>query len=136
MAPAEEKTTIALICNSSFCYFCGLSADVCDKDSEINTIFGHNAEWPTNEKRCPMYLTEIADFDDKWPSGDEDSSSVDDECLNFFHKLKILALLRAVFQTNSLEEIERVETKYHCIENSNLTIEDILNKDLTLINRN
>ncbi len=127
---------ICVKCYSTFCYFCGLSVDACDKESETQNIYGHNADWPTNEKRCPMYLTEIADVDEEWPDGDEESSSVDDECLNYFHKLKILALLRAVFQTNSRDEIERVERKYHCIENSNLTIEDILNKDLTLINRN
>ncbi len=122
-------------CNNMFCYFCGMSEDVCDKDTEINSIYGHNCDWPTNEKRCPMYLTEIADVDDKWPDGDEDSSLIDDECLNYFHKMKILASLRMVFETSKREEIERVEEKYHCISNSNLTIEDILNKDLTLINR-
>jgi hypothetical protein len=122
-------------CNNLFCYFCGLSVDDCDKDSENDNIYGHNSDWPTNQKRCPMYLTEIADVDENWPDGDEESSSIDDDCLNYFHKLKILTLLREVFQKNNIKEIERVEEKYHCIENSNITFEDILNKDLTFIKR-
>ena len=50
-------------------------------------IYNHNEEWYENEKRCPMYLTQISEVDDKW-------SEEDQACLDLFHKIKTLGLLR------------------------------------------
>ncbi|XP_065673296.1 potential E3 ubiquitin-protein ligase ariadne-2-like [Hydra vulgaris] len=115
-------------CKHVYCYFCGQSEETCDKERNITHIYGHNSGWPTNENRCPMYLSELNDYDERWPEND-------DECLDFFHRIKVISNLRKVIQENDANDIKRVEEKYKCIQNSGFTIEQILNEDLTLINR-
>jgi hypothetical protein len=105
-------------CETPWCYLCGLSVKDCDKaparpGMPVDDIFLHNADWQTNEKRCPMYLTQvrfvcsaeqmplfpdgfvldaqILDIDPSWMGEyDEDSmgeDEVDDQrCLEYFHR--------------------------------------------------
>nr|XP_047139890.1 ranBP-type and C3HC4-type zinc finger-containing protein 1 isoform X3 [Hydra vulgaris] len=115
-------------CEHVYCYFCGKSEKVCEKEHNIPSIYGHNSDWPTNKNRCPMYLTELSDYDKRWPE-------TDDKCLDFFHRFKIISNLRKVIQENNTNDINRVEEKYQCIQSSGFTIEQILSEDLTLIDR-
>ena len=56
----------------TWCYFCGLSDDKCDKaDGGGKAIFRHNERWSTNEKRCPMYLNQLCEVDESWPEDDD-----------------------------------------------------------------
>jgi len=32
----------------------------------VNDIYLHNKDWEINEKRCPMYLTQILEVDLHW----------------------------------------------------------------------
>jgi hypothetical protein len=56
-------------CNTVYCYICGLSEDDCDKEGEDKkvktTIYQHNINWSNNELRCPMYLNEIFEVDQR-----------------------------------------------------------------------
>ena len=115
-------------CGTCFCYFCGMSEKECEKEANSSNIYGHNANWPDTEKRCPMYLSEISDVDDRWP--DDDS-----QCLDFFHRLRIMQNLKKVIGECDMEKIKKVEEKYKCIENTGLDIREILREDITLIIR-
>jgi hypothetical protein len=58
-------------CTTEWCYVCGLDVEACDKASpreggEVNDIYLHNRDWEINEKRCPMYLTQILEVDLHW----------------------------------------------------------------------
>ena len=48
----------------------------------------HNAKWFENEKQCPTFLTQISEIDKRWSEED------DQACLDLFHKIKTLGLLR------------------------------------------
>ena len=111
-------------CRCVFCYFCG------EQEDDNETIYAHNADWPTTEGRCPMYLTELSEVDERCPDDD-------DLCLDFFHRIQIMKNLKKVIECNNLAEVRRVEAKYKIIKNSGFTIEKILteNENLILINR-
>lgn len=56
-------------CSTVWCYVCGLDVESCDKElrpGRMNDIYAHNADWAVNEKRCPMYLTQILEVDLHW----------------------------------------------------------------------
>ncbi|CAF1287810.1 unnamed protein product, partial [Didymodactylos carnosus] len=67
-------------CHTSWCYFCGLKEQECDKalpnDEKEITISDHNVDWERNPKRCPMYLTVIQDVDLSWPENEDEWYSV------------------------------------------------------------
>ena len=58
-------------CHTPWCYVCGLSVRECDKAAPrpgrpVDDIFLHNVDWEVNEKRCPMYLTQILEVNSEW----------------------------------------------------------------------
>lgn len=58
-------------CATEWCYVCGLSVADWDKapprlGNDGNDIYLNNRDWESNEKRCPMYLTQILDVDLHW----------------------------------------------------------------------
>jgi hypothetical protein len=58
-------------CSTEWCYVCGLSVKDCDKafprpGRRVNDIYLHKRDWEVNEKRCPMYLTQILEVDMNW----------------------------------------------------------------------
>ena len=58
-------------CITEWCYVCGLDVKSCDKEApreggRVNDIYLHNKDWEINEKRCPMYLTQILEVDLHW----------------------------------------------------------------------
>jgi hypothetical protein len=92
-------------CSTVWCYICGLSVDECDKAPRVGSasrepIYGHNEDWKTNPKRCPMYLSSISDIDEEWEFDDEDMDEDFDEedleelCLDKFHKWRALQKLK------------------------------------------
>ena len=74
-------------CHTMWCYVCEKKESEVQKAHGKNDIYGHNENWITNRQRCPMYLTEIGDVDDRWPSDENDA-------LEMFHKLKLLRVLK------------------------------------------
>ena len=84
-------------CQTVWCYVCGLdvASDECDKapddgSGDSRPEYRHNKEWHSNERRCPMYLTEIHDLDPSWPVEEADA-------LEHLHRQQTLRRLRAAY---------------------------------------
>ncbi|CAF1220169.1 unnamed protein product [Rotaria magnacalcarata] len=114
-------------CSQLWCYFCGKKVEDCDRARDSNNgIFDHNHNWERNPKRCPMYLTQIHEVNDRWP---EDEF----ECLAIFHRNRSLRLLREAFEKLGEERIKQVDAHFNTITTCGFTFEEILEEDLTLI---
>jgi hypothetical protein len=77
----------------------------CDKAAPrpgraVVDIFLHNVDWEVNEKRRPMYLTQIFEVDPAWLGEDWDAShgeEVDEDmCLAYLHRRRTIKLLQDV----------------------------------------
>jgi hypothetical protein len=82
----SECTHITCDCGTVYCYCCGLSgADVDTSDeyasTDIDRLYGHNDDYSTDEKRCPMWLINFGDKMSNWPSDVEKAQKK-------FHKMK------------------------------------------------
>ena len=116
-------------CSQLWCYFCGQKVEDCDKrENGTNGIFDHNTDWNTNRNRCPMYLTQIAEFDQRWPEEDENL------CLMIYHRNRSLRFLREAFEILGRERIHELDRHFNILSTCGFTLEEILNEDLTLIN--
>lgn len=64
-------------CNTVWCYVCGLNcaSDECSKEpiADMLPCYQHNHNWQSDERRCPMYLTEINQLDPAWPANDREA---------------------------------------------------------------
>ena len=77
----------------------------CDKAAPrpgraVDDIFLHNVDWEVNDKRCPMYLTQILEVDPAWLGEDWDESQREevgeDTCLAYLHRRRTIKLLQDV----------------------------------------
>ena len=97
-------------CATEWCYVCGLSVQNCDKaspdtpDRPVNDIYLHNRGWELNDKRCPMYMTQILEVDtawlgENWEENARDEDFEDDEkCLDHVSRLSMFwFFVRLVF---------------------------------------
>ncbi|CAF1012920.1 unnamed protein product [Didymodactylos carnosus] len=116
-------------CQTSWCYFCGLKEVDCDKaqTGKESSIYDHNVDWDSNPERCPMYLTAIQDIDPSWPEDE-------DQCLEHFHRLRSLRLLRDAYETLGDAKFRKLNKQFGIIENCvNLTLinydDDDMNAD-------
>lgn len=117
-------------CQTVWCYFCGLDQVHADKEGGADNIYQHNRKWYSTEGRCPMYLTEISQVDDRWPEEDE-------ECLEFFHRKRAIRLLRDFVNEIKVDNYKKlVEIFPQCGEGAGFSLEDILTEDIELIKRN
>ena len=91
-----------------------------NKADEYGDIYSHNEQWTENEERCPMYLREIYQSDNRYPAEDEC------EALNLFHEMKIKKALKELFGTLKKDEIEEMEKKYKVLESFDLNLKNIL----------
>jgi len=115
-------------CSQLWCYFCGKKVEDCDKTQNgTNGIYDHNHSWEYNPKRCPMYLTQICDIDDRWPDGNEE------QCLVMFHRNRSLRLLREVYEIIGEERINELDQHFNILNTCGFTLDEILHEDLTLI---
>lgn len=114
-------------CSQIWCYFCGKKYEDLDraKDSD-NGIFDHNHNWEHTSRRCPMYLTQIQDVDNRWTDNEFG-------CLAMFHRIRSLRLLREAYEKLGRELIQRLDRHFNSITTCGFTFEEIQNEDLTLI---
>ncbi|CAF3756837.1 unnamed protein product [Rotaria socialis] len=116
-----------LKCSQLWCYFCGKKVEDCERARDSNNgIIDHNHNWERNPKRCPMYLTQLRELDNRWP---EDEF----ECLAMFHRNRSLRLLREAFEKLGEERIKQVDDHFNTITTCGFTYEEILEEDHTLI---
>ncbi|CAF0987072.1 unnamed protein product [Rotaria sordida] len=114
-------------CAQLWCYFCGKKVEDCEKARDgTNGIFDHNHNWDCNPNRCPMYLTQVCDIDDRWPDDEE-------QCLVMFHRNRSLRLLREVYEKLGKERIDELDRHFNIISTCGFTMEEIFDEDLTLI---
>jgi hypothetical protein len=117
-----------LNCLQLWCYVCGKKVEDCDRiPNGRNGIIDHNDSWELNPNRCPMYLTQIVDKDDRWPDGDEYL------CLARFHRCRTLRLLREVYELLGEERINALDRHFNILATCGFTLNEILHEDLTLI---
>lgn len=114
-------------CGQIWCYFCGKAVEQCDKArGGSDTIFEHNHNWDKNPNRCPMYLTQIQDVDPRWPDNDQ-------QCLDMFHRIRSIRLLRELYKELGKERIDALNDHFHSMDSCGFTLDEILHADLTLI---
>ena len=121
-----ECNHISCVCGTYYCYVCGQAEEDVDKGSE--GIYGHFEEWETIPERCPMYLYSICIKDERYPDNEADA-------LNLFHLQKIKKELKKLFSDFEKENIYFMEKEHKILESYNLNLEEILNSDIVLINR-
>ena len=67
-------------CGEYWCYFCGHGVS----DLGVEDLYEeHNEGWQNDSSRCPMYMNEINEVDDRW-------SCEDQECLDMFHRKRTI----------------------------------------------
>lgn len=116
-------------CGTIYCYVCGKEESELNKSDSSNDIFAHNEDWMTLEERCPMYLREIPESDERYDAYDEETA------MNFFHSLKIKIALKNFFENLDEEEIEKMEEKYKILKSYDFTLEEVLSQEELLIKR-
>ena len=116
-------------CHTAWCYLCGVSDDKLDKKDPSGNIYSHNEDWDSNEKRCPMYLTEVFQVDERWSKDD------DQECKDFLHKLLIYTNIKEYIEKHGRAKYNELCEVFPTCGQHGYNIEEALNTDLTLIQR-
>lgn len=111
-------------CDIRYCYVCGKGEDVVDKADELGDIYSHNENWGFNTERCPMNLSSIYEFDDRYPVEEEEES------MNLFHELKIKKALKEAVKGLNKEDLEKMEEKFHVLARYNLEISYIIGEEV------
>jgi len=115
-------------CQDRYCYVCCLSEASCDKEDATRNIYSHNVDWDINPKRCPMYLFQVNEVDDRW-------SEDGDECLDFLSRINTIKYLKQAIDDMGFPLFERLQKKYDSIKNCGFTIDEIMNTNTTVIIR-
>ncbi|CAI2363193.1 unnamed protein product [Moneuplotes crassus] len=116
-------------CGTSWCYFCGLDEKDCDKEDPKGNIYQHNEDWDKNPKRCPMYLLEIHEIDNRW------SKDHDTKCLNFLHNILRATAIKDFFKKYTEKQFQELCDTFDEVKNHGLDLEKAKKMDLTLIKR-
>lgn len=116
-------------CQTMFCYLCGGDEATVDKaPGNVVTIYAHNEDWDINPRRCPMYLTQISELDDRWSHDDAD-------CVTRISRIRTISKLRAAVQTMDEGVFARLVAKFASVANSGYTGKEIMEEDIELIHR-
>jgi len=117
-------------CRTEWCYVCGLASSELDKAKGVNNMFGHNVEWKTKAKRCPMWLDNIHEVDARWPKDDSDA------CVMFLHRLRTMELLKNVVKELGHKNYRAICKKYMVDLTCGFDMKEVMTADHTLIVRN
>ena len=65
---------------------CGVDVEKADKappragrEGQVDDIYLHNQDWERNERRCPMYLTQILEVDLNWLGENWEQNAADED---------------------------------------------------------
>lgn len=110
-------------CFGSWCYFCGKKEEDCAvDDGEESSLSNHNNSWQTNPDRCPQFLENIIEVDDRWPIDSEKS-------VEYFHCCLVLRNLYEVLEDIGEETLNELNDKLGIIDACGYSIEDIKNEE-------
>jgi len=122
-------------CHTQWCYCCGLSVDDADKSRERErrgggdpSLFEHNKHFEINSKRCPMYLSQIGQVDEDWPTHDdneENTADLEADCLEMFHKHRTLMMLNRAKNELGKKEWAIARERFPNIRNCGFTDKQI-----------
>lgn len=125
-------------CATEWCYVCGLSVVDCDKapardGRPANDIYLHNRDWEINEKRCPMYLTQILEVDLSWLGEDwenrihaDEDFEDDEKCLDYFHRFRTIQKLQEVMNEVGQGDFQAAFENFESINNAGYSLEEII----------
>ena len=116
-------------CNTVWCYLCGKKESDLDKSDSNGTIYKHNDNWNTNSKRCPMYLTQIGQIDDRW------STASDLDAKNLFHKILTYKEINKFFKKYSMKEFKKACKAIPTIAQHGYDLKEAKTMDLEMIKR-
>lgn len=124
-------------CSTEWCYVCGLDVESCDKEAprvggRVNDIYLHNRDWEMNEKRCPMYLTQILEVDlhwlgEHWEENATNEDFEDDEkCLDYLHRFRTIKLLQQVLKKIGKSAFISTFVEFDGIRNCGYTYSEVV----------
>lgn len=104
------------------------------RQNEINkdntgSIYNHNEDWDTNKNRCPMYLTQISDVDDRWPDDGDDT-----EWREFFHRLLVYSEIRKFINKHGMDKYNELWEVFPSVKNHGYDLKEAMEADLAIIN--
>jgi len=86
---------------------------------------GHQSDWQDNNKRCPLYLEDLADEDEEWPEEG-------DQAVSLYHQEKTYFLLRKLLEKLDKEQLEKTLEQFPGLLNG-FVLEDIYNFELRTV---
>jgi len=123
-------------CKTVWCYVCGLKLEDLDKADSFggvpmaaDNIFGHNEEWETNPRRCPMWLNTVHEVDGRWPRDDGDES------VYFMHRLLTMQMLKDVIDEMGNDNFQALCDTFRVHETCGFDIDAVRNGNHQLIIR-
>lgn len=96
-------------CHVQWCYLCGLEESACDKPSGTS-FMGHQEDWRSNSRRCPLYLQELRYVDRRF----QDDAT---QAMNEFHRQRTLRFLQKVCKAIPPSTMELMIEKFPAILN-------------------
>lgn len=110
-------------CATVWCYFCGMrESELCDVNDK-QSIYDHNIGWQYLEGKCPMFLSEIFEIDDRWNDDDE-------ECLNRFHNLLMKKILKNEIEKIGLDNYNLVLKQFPSIKSTVCELDELNSADV------
>ena len=109
-------------CETEWCYFCGKKAAELDMELPGN-FYSHFNDWKIRESRCPTYLYEVSEIDEKWPS---DSAA----SLEYFHSQRTLRELKLFTQRVGDAVYAEMKGNFSIVANSGFTDNDVISVNL------
>lgn len=115
-------------CRTEWCYVWGKALKDLDIDPTMSGISGHNNDWNTNPKRCPMYLFQIHEIDKRYSQNDY-------QCKMFLHKLITYKNIRKFFKKYSLRDFKKLCQTFPAVRSHGYDLQEAMTMDITIIRR-
>jgi hypothetical protein len=109
-------------CNMESCYICGGHVEDIDKSSTSGGISGHNTDWKTNPKRCPMYINYFKDVVKDFPQTEIDATVL-------FRSYKIKAFTKKVIDKHGKTNVKEAFEVFKDTRLANLKDENYIDCD-------
>ena len=115
-------------CSIKWCYFCEKSCGSWDESYNHENFGGHNNDWKTNSKRCPMKMEDISEIDKRY---ENDAT----EALETFHSILVHQNIKKLYEKYNDLDFEELYTRHPVVRSDEIDLEKVKTGDLTLIKR-